>query len=113
MGQEKADGIYFADSQKQLNVELREEAQAIRDKFDHNRNNDAYLLEQMVQKRDNVEMEKEEEMTRAEMSKQWMGDDDAIYEQYAHLCLDEYISSGKNPRPVELLLQKELNPKRL
>jgi len=112
--QQEADDGYFADGLKKLNAQLREEeAQTIRDKFEECRRNDAFLLKQMSQKRDKVEDEKADDLMQAEMSKQWMADDDAIYEQYAQLCLDEYVAAGKNPKPVTLLLQKELNPKRL
>ena len=43
------------------------------------------------------------------MSKQWMGDDDAIFEQYATLCLDEYVAAGKDPKPIELVMKKIKN----
>jgi len=112
--QTEADGEYYATQLKALNEQLREEeAQAIRDKFEMAREKDAFLMKQMAEKRERVLVEKADEMVQSEMSKQWMGDDDAIFEQYATLCLDEYVAAGKNPKPVQLLLQKELNPKRL
>jgi len=95
--QQEADDGYFADGLKKLNAQLREEeAQTIRDKFEECRRNDAFLLKQMSQKRDKVEDEKADDLMQAEMSKQWMADDDAIYEQYAQLCLDEYVAAGKS-----------------
>lgn len=112
--QGEAESEYFTTQLKKLNEQLREEeAQAIRDKFMRARDNQGFLLAQMSQKRDKVMDERTEEMIQAEMSKQWMGDDDAIFEQYATLCLDEYKQTGKSTKPVELLLQKELNSSKL
>ena len=45
-------------------------------------------------------------MYEAELTKQWTQDDDAIFDQYAQMCLDEYIADGKNPKPIELVMQK-------
>ena len=39
-----------------------------------------------------------QEMYEAEQTKQWTQDDDAIFDQYAQMCLDEYIADGKNPK---------------
>ena len=48
-------------------------------------------------------------MYEAEQTKQWGQDDDAIFDQYAQMCLDEYIADGKNPKPIELVMQKIKN----
>jgi len=61
----------------------------------------------MADKTARAEQEKEEEMYEAEQIKQWMGDDDAIFDQYAQMCLDEWVAQGKNPKPMELVLQKQ------
>ena len=45
-------------------------------------------------------------MYEAELTKQWMQDDDAIFDQYAQMCLEEYIKEGKNTKPIELVMQK-------
>ena len=52
------------------------------------------------------EEEKLEEMFEAEATKQWSQDDDAIFDQYAQMCLDEYVAQGKNPKPIELVMKK-------
>merc|ERR1719217_980046 len=91
-----------------LNIQLREEeADKIRDNFEKAKARDAYLLKQMAYKTARAEQEKEEEMYEAEQIKQWMGDDDAIFDQYAQMCLDEWVAQGKNPKPMELVLQKQ------
>ena len=91
-----------------LNIQLREEeADKIRDNFEKAKARDAYLLKQMADKTARAEQEKEEEMYEAEQIKQWMGDDDAIFDQYAQMCLDEWVAQGKNPKPMELVLQKQ------
>ena len=36
----------------------------------------------------------------------WGEDDDAIFDQYAQMCLDEYVAQGKNPKPIELVMKK-------
>ena len=38
--------------------------------------------------------------------KQWGLDDDAIFDQYAQMCLDEYVDAGKDPKPIELVMKK-------
>lgn len=45
-------------------------------------------------------------MYEAEQTKQWSNDDDAIFDQYAQMCLDEYVAEGKNPKPIQLVMQK-------
>ena len=47
-----------------------------------------------------------QDMYEVEQTKQWNQDDDAIFDQYAQMCLDEYIADGKNPKPIELVMQK-------
>ena len=107
LAQEKADDEHHAAELKKLNIQLREEeAVAIRDKFDRAKARDAYLLRQMNEKTDVKEEEKLMEMYEAEQTKQWTGDDDAIFDQYAQMCLDEYVAAGKNPKPIELVMQK-------
>merc|ERR1719460_620062 len=92
----------------ELNKTLREEeAEKIADTFRRAQVRDEYLLRQMAEKREIKEAEKEEEMFEAEQIKQWMGDDDAIFDQYAQMCLDEWVAQGKNPKPMELVLQKQ------
>ena len=106
--QEDVDDKHIADKMKGLNTQLREEeADKIRDNFDRAKARDGYLLKQMADKTARAEEEKEEEMYEAEQIKQWMGDDDAIFDQYAQMCLDEWVSQGKNPKPMELVLQKQ------
>jgi hypothetical protein len=78
-----------------------------RTNFEKAKVRDEYLLRQMAEKRVKAEFEKEEEMYEAEQIKQWMGDDDAIFDQYAQMCLDEWVAQGKNPKPMELVLQKQ------
>lgn len=105
--QEEADAKHYASAQQALNAQLREEeAQNIRATFERNKANDSFLFKQMAQKRDLMEDEKQEDLLQAEMSAQWQGDDDAIFGQYAQLCLDEYVAAGKNPRPIQLQLEK-------
>merc|ERR1712196_558027 len=108
--QEKAEDQYFASELRGLNEKLREEeAMAIRDKFERNKGRDAFLLTQMAEKVQNQEEEKLQEMFEAEMTKQWGQDDDAIFDQYAQMCLDEYVALGKNPKPIELVMKKIKN----
>ena len=106
--QEDVDDKHIATKMKGLNIQLREEeADKIRGNFDKAKGRDAYLLRQMADKTAQAEEEKEEEMYEAEQIKQWMGDDDAIFDQYAQMCLDEWVAQGKNPKPMELVLQKQ------
>jgi len=105
-----ADDVYHAEQLKVLNSELREEeARTIRDKFDRAKQRDAYLLRQMTEKAATKEEEKIEEMFEAEQTKQWSQDDDAIFDQYAQMCLDEYVAAGKDPKPIELVMKKIKN----
>ena len=108
--QEVANDRHHADQLKALNVQLREEeAMAIRDKFERNKARDAFLLRQMADKSMAKEEEKLEEMFEAEATKQWGQDDDAIFDQYAQMCLDEYVAAGKDPKPIELVMKKIKN----
>jgi hypothetical protein len=108
--QAQSDDVYFQQQQQILNAELREEeAAALQQTYEKRKNLDAFLLKQMIQKRGAREEELKEELFVTEMSKQFNGDDHAIYEQYAQMCLDEYVAAGKDPRPIKLMLQKELN----
>jgi len=108
--QEKSDDKYFASELQTLNEKLREEeAMAIRDKFERNKTRDDFLLKQMAEKVENQEEEKLQEIFEAEMTKQWGQDDDAIFDQYAQMCLDEYVALGKNPKPIELVMKKIKN----
>jgi len=110
LAQEKADDAHHANELKKLNGKLREEeAMAIRDRFEKNKKRDAYLLAQMADKVEAQEDEKLQEMYEAEQTKQWGQDDDAIFDQYAQMCLDEYVSLGKNPKPIELVMKKIKN----
>ena len=103
----RAEDDHYASELKKLNVHLREEeAVKIRDKFERNKQRDAYLLQQMEDKSAALEAEKLQEMYEAEQTKQWGQDDDAIFDQYAQMCLDEYVSLGKNPRPIEMVMRK-------
>merc|ERR1712196_692974 len=105
--QERADDVYMTSKMSELNEHLREEeAQVIREKFERAKQRDDFLLKQMAIKREKIEAEKEQEMFEAEQIKQWMGDDDAIFDQYAQMCLDEWVAEGKNPKPMELVLSK-------
>merc|ERR1711965_995323 len=82
--QERADDVYYAEELKKLNYKLRvEEAEQIRDKFERAKKRDAFLLTQMSQKLESKEIEKVNEMYEAEGIKQWIEDDDAIFNQYA------------------------------
>ena len=38
------------------------------------------------------EQEQLDDMYEAEHVRQWMGDDDAIFDQYAQMCLDEWVA---------------------
>merc|ERR1719446_1952356 len=108
--QETADDAHYASELKKLNVQLREEeAMAIRDKFERNKARDSFLLKQMAEKAATKEEEKLEEMFEAEATKQWGQDDDAIFDQYAQMCLDEYVAVGKDPKPIELVMKKIKN----
>ena len=61
--QTTADDVHYASELKKLNVKLREEeAMAIRDKFERNKQRDAYLLQQMEDKSAALEAEKLQEM---------------------------------------------------
>ena len=103
----RAEDDHYASELKKLNVHLREEeAVKIRDKFERNKQRDAYLLQQMEDKSAALKAEKLQEMYEAEQTKQWGQDDDAIFDQYAQMCLDEYVSLGKNPRPIEMVMRK-------
>jgi len=105
--QQDAEDKHYASELKKLNATLREEeAMAIRAKFERNKQRDADLLAQMAEKSDKKEMEKLEEMYEAEQTKQWGVDDDAIFDQYAQMCLDEYVALGKNPKPIEMVMKK-------
>ena len=107
--QERSDDIYYAEELKKLNGQLREEeAEAIREKFERAKSRDAFLLSQMSQKLEAKEAEKMGEMYEAEGIKQWIEDDDAIFNQYSQMCLDEYVAEGKNPKPIELVMSKML-----
>jgi len=106
--QAAADDKHIAVGMSELNKQLREEeAEKIVTNFKKAQVRDQYLLRQMGEKRHAAEEEKEEEMYEAEQIKQWMGDDDAIFDQYAQMCLDEWVAQGKNPKPMELVLQKQ------
>merc|ERR1740138_1111726 len=108
--QQEADDQYYASELKKLNGQLREEeAMAIRDKFERNKSRDAFLLHQMAEKTAVKDEEKLEEMYEAEATKQWGQDDDAIFDQYAQMCLDEYVAAGKDPKPIELVMKKIKN----
>merc|ERR1719217_582868 len=108
--QDDADDKYYASKLSELNVQLREEeAGAIRSKFDRNKQRDAFLLKQMAEKSAMKEEEKLEEMFEAEATKQWGQDDDAIFDEYAQMCLDEYVAAGKDPKPIELVMKKIKN----
>merc|ERR1719240_1265042 len=108
--QERADDEHYAAELKKLNVKLREEeAIAIRDKFERNKMRDTFLLSQMQEKAATKEEEKLEEMFEADATKQWSQDDDAIFDQYAQMCLDEYVAAGKDPKPIELVMKKIKN----
>ena len=110
VGQERADDEHYASELKKLNVKLREEeAMAIRTKFEKNKARDAFLLKQMAEKAEAKEEEKLEEMYEAEATKQWGQDDDAIFDEYAQMCLDEYVAAGKDPKPIELVMKKIKN----
>lgn len=105
-----ADDKHYAGQLQKLNVQLREEeAMAIRDKFERNKGRDAFLLKQMSEKAEFKEEEKLEEMYEAEATKQWGQDDDAIFDEYAQMCLDEYVAAGKDPKPIELVMKKIKN----
>jgi len=105
--QETADDVYYASELKKLNSKLREEeAEAIREKFERAKQRDAFLLTQMGSKLEQKEGEKLQEMYESEGIKQWIGDDDAIFHQYAQMCLDEYVAEGKNPKPIQLVMGK-------
>ena len=107
--QEQADDLHFAQQQQSLNAELREEeAEAMRRTYQKRKELDSFLKTQMEQKHQVREAELKEELYLTEMAMQSHGDDDAIYEQYAQMCLDEYVSAGKDPRPIKLMLQKTL-----
>merc|ERR1719198_1033677 len=108
--QSRADDEHHTTELKKLNVQLREEeAMAIRDKFERNKERDAFLLHQMAEKANTKEEEKIEAMYEAEATKQWGEDDDAIFDQYAQMCLDEYVAAGKDPKPIELVMKKIKN----
>jgi hypothetical protein len=105
--QETCDDEHYAGELKKLNVQLREEeAMAIRDRFEKAKGRDAFLLKQMAEKAAGKEEEKLEDMFEAEATKQWSQDDDAIFDQYAQMCLDEYVAAGKDPKPIELVMKK-------
>ena len=92
---------------KKLNVHAaRGGGEAIRDRFEKAKGRDAFLLKQMAEKAAAKEEEKLEEMFEAEATKQWGQDDDAIFDQYAQMCLDEYVAAGKDPKPIELVMKK-------
>merc|ERR1719217_223364 len=108
--QDDADDKYYASKLSELNVQLREEeAMAIRDRFERAKGRDAFLLRQMSEKAAIKEEEKLEEMFEAEATKQWGQDDDAIFDEYAQMCLDEYVAAGKDPKPIELVMKKIKN----
>jgi len=105
--QQRCEDQHLAKEMQKMNAKLREEeAMAIRSKFERNKTRDHNLLEQMAEKAEKLEAEKLEEMYEAELTKQWGKDDDAIFDQYAQLCLDEYVAQGKNPEPIEMMMKK-------
>ena len=105
--QERQDQLHFAGELQKLNASLREEeAQTIRDRFEKAKVRDRFLLQQMDAKVKAREQEQLDDMYEAEHVRQWMGDDDAIFDQYAQMCLDEWVAQGKNPRPIETVLTK-------
>jgi len=105
--QAEADDLHYATELKKLNQRLREEeAMAIRGKFERAKMRDGFLLKQIEEKRNRADHEQLMDMYEAEQTKQWTQDDDAIFDQYAQMCLDEYVSDGKNPKPIELVMQK-------
>ncbi|KAL1529271.1 hypothetical protein AB1Y20_000225 [Prymnesium parvum] len=105
--QAEIDDLHYATELKKLNQRLREEeAMAIRDKFERAKARDEFLLKQVDEKRSRAEEEQIMDMYEAEQTKQWTQDDDAIFDQYAQLCLDEYVAEGKNPKPIQLVMQK-------
>ena len=105
--QEKAEDHHYVSEMQKLNTTLREEhAMAIRAKFERNKLRDEGLLLQMAEKTDKLDTEKLEEMYESEMTKQFGKDEDAIFDQYAQMCLDEYVAQGKNPKPIEMVMKK-------
>jgi len=105
--QAEGDDLHYATELKKLNQRLREEeAMAIRDKFERAKARDGFLLKQIEEKRNRTDNEQLMDMYEAEQTKQWTQDDDAIFDQYAQMCLDEYVSDGKNPKPIQLVMQK-------
>ena len=105
--QEKAEDHHYVSEMQKLNATLREEhAMAIRAKFERNKLRDEGLLLQMAEKTDKLDTEKLEEMYESEMTKQFGKDEDAIFDQYAQMCLDEYVAQGKNPKPIEMVMKK-------
>jgi len=107
--QEEADSRHLAESQAALNRELQMEEDAeLRAVIDRRKEYDKVLQAQMAQKRERKAAEEREDLVIAEMSRQFNGDDDEIYEQYAQMCLDEYVAAGKELAPAKLYLAKEL-----
>ena len=107
--QEQYADAYFAEQQRLLNDELLEEqADELVKKYEDRKAYDKILFKQMEAKKQRQREERLTDMKEAEETKQWMGDDDAIYENYARMSLAEYVAEGKDPRPVQYLIRKQL-----
>ena len=107
--QQRYEDEYYAEQQRTLGEELIEEqAQEMLDKYEQRRALDQEHFRQMALKKSRADRERRAEFLEAEETRQWMGDDDAIYERYARMSLDEYVAEGKDPRPVQHLIKKQL-----
>ena len=107
--QQRYEDEYYAEQQRALGEELIEEqAQEMLDKYEQRRALDQEHFRQMALKKSRADRELRAEFLEAEETRQWMGDDDAIYERYARMSLDEYVAEGKDPRPVQHLIKKQL-----
>ena len=97
----------MVDSVEMAEGALEEEAMAARERFLRNRERDQYLIKQMQTKKLDTDDTKEMEVMEAEQIKQWMQDDDAIFQQYASICKEEWQMDMKNTKPIDLLLSKK------
>lgn len=104
----KATDEYYAGQLRLRNAELREEEQDIfNQQISKNQSHQNYLVKQMVLKQNIKDREREKEQLESHQTKQWMADDEEIFNSYASMCVDEWATMDKDTKPIQLLLSKK------
>ncbi|KAG8467133.1 hypothetical protein KFE25_000449 [Diacronema lutheri] len=106
--QEELERAHFASQLGELNERLRNEelAKTVHERKERERLDD-YLFDQMAQKQATELAERRAEVQEADHIQQFLDDEEAIFRQYAKMCVAELQEEGKSTRPIELLLSKK------